>query len=90
MLRAAWKLEAPGVSRMSNTEHISCCGTLHHVSVKTKELTSKQILGVPCPTCGAATGEACELHTGALRSEPHRDRKLSVAEAVERKVAELK
>jgi len=53
--------------------------------VKTKELTPKQILSVPCATCGAAIGEACELHTGALRTEPHRDRKLSAAEAVEKK-----
>jgi len=51
--------------------------------MKTKELTLKQILSVPCPTCGAATEEACELHTGARRTEPHRDRKLSAAEAVE-------
>ena len=53
--------------------------------VKTKELTPKQILSVPCPTCGAAIEEACELHTGARRTEPHRDRKLSAAEAVETK-----
>jgi hypothetical protein len=42
-------------------------GALHHVAVKTRELTRKQILSVPCPTGGAATEEACELHTGALR-----------------------
>jgi hypothetical protein len=70
--------------KTSNIEHFSSCGTLHYMVVKTKELTLKQILSVPCPTCGAATQEACELHTGALRTEPHRDRKLSAAEAVER------
>ena len=53
--------------------------------VKSNELTPKQISSVPCPTCGAAIGEPCELHTGALRSEPHRDRKLSAADAVESK-----
>jgi len=73
------------VFKMSNIEHFSRFGTLHHVAVKTRELTRKQILSVPCPTCGAATEEACELHTGALRTEPHRDRKLSAAEAVETK-----
>jgi hypothetical protein len=52
--------------------------------VKTKELTPKQILAVPCTTCGAAIGEVCELHTGAPRTEPHRDRKLSAADAVEK------
>ena len=70
---------------MSNIEHFSRLGTLHDVGVKTKELTPKQILSVPCTTCGAAIGEACELHTGAPRTEPHRDRKLSAAEAVETK-----
>ena len=55
--------------------------------VKTKELTPKQLLSVPCITCGAGVGEACELHTGAPRTEPHRDRKLSAAEAVETKAA---
>jgi len=58
---------------------------LHHVGVKTKELTPEQVSSVPCPTCGAANGEGCELHTGTLRTEPHRDRKLSAADAVEKK-----
>ena len=69
--------------RMSNIEHSCSRKTLHYLTMKTKELTAKQILSVPCPTCSAATGHACELHTGALRTEPHRDRKLSAAEAVE-------
>jgi hypothetical protein len=58
---------------------------LHDVLVKTKNLTPKQQLSVPCPTCGAAIGEVCELHTGAARTEAHRDRKLSAAEASEKK-----
>ena len=69
--------------RMSNIEHSCSRKTLHYLTMKTKELTAKQILSVPCPTCGAATGDACELHTGALRTEPHPDRNLSAAEAVE-------
>ena len=72
------------VLKMSIIEHFPSCGTPYHNPVKTKELTLKQILSVPCPTCGAAIEEACELHTGALRTEPHRDRKLSAAETVER------
>ena len=59
------------------------CGIL--CTVKIKELSPKQLLSVPCPTCGAAIGEGCELHTGALRTEPHRDRKHSAADVVERK-----
>jgi hypothetical protein len=58
------------------------------VVVKTKELTPKQILSVPCSTCGAAVGEVCELHTGAPRTEPHRDRKLAAAETIETKATE--
>lgn len=37
--------------------------------MKNKELTPKQLIAVPCRTCGAAIGEPCELHSGALRSE---------------------
>jgi hypothetical protein len=58
---------------------------LHDEGVKTKELTPNEILSVPCPTCGAALDEGCVLHAGARRTEPHRDRKLSAAEAVETK-----
>jgi hypothetical protein len=53
--------------------------------VKTKDLTLEQILSVPCPTCGATHDVACELYAGAPRTEPHRDRKLFAAEAVETK-----
>jgi len=71
---------------MSNIDHFSSGRTLHYVPVKAKELTLKQILSVPCPTCSAATEKPCELQTGAMRTEPHRNRKLSAAEAVERKL----
>jgi hypothetical protein len=70
---------------MCNIEHPSAPETLHYVVVKTRKLSLKQILSVPCTTCGAAVGEACELHTGDPRTEPHRDRKLSAAEAIESK-----
>jgi hypothetical protein len=68
---------------LSKIEHFCGARTLHYVVVRTKELTPEQMLSVPCTTCGAAIGEACELNTGALRTAPHRDRKLSAAEAVE-------
>lgn len=47
------------------------------------DMTSKQLSAVPCPRCGAATGERCLLHSGALRADPHVDRRLSAIEAVE-------
>ena len=56
--------------KMSNIEHFPDCGTLHDVAAKTRELTLRQILSVPCPRCGAVAEEACELHTGALRTKP--------------------
>jgi len=36
----------------------------------------EKIHAVPCPTCGAEPGHHCELHSGQLRTEPHRDRRL--------------
>ena len=53
---------------------------MHDATVKTKDLTPKQIFAVPCTTCGAAIGEVCELNTGGPRSESHRGRKFSAAE----------
>ena len=70
---------------MSNIEHFPAAERCIVQFMKTEELTLKQILSVPCTTCGAAIGEACELHTGALRTESHRDRKLSAADVVETK-----
>jgi hypothetical protein len=53
--------------------------------MKKKELTPKQLFAVSCPTCGVAAGKRCELHSGALRSEPHVERKFAAAEAIDRK-----
>ena len=61
--------------------------TSHHAVMKTRELTPKQLLSVRCPTCGAAIGEVCELNSGAPRTEAHRDRKFSAADAVEVKLS---
>jgi len=74
--------------KMSNIEHFSQTLMPHYAGMKSAELTLKQILSVPCSTCGAEVAEVCELHTGAPRTEPHRDRKLSAAEAVETKLAQ--
>ncbi|MGC2890066.1 MAG: hypothetical protein WB627_13425 [Candidatus Acidiferrum sp.] len=50
-----------------------------------KDLTLKQLSSVDCPTCGVPAGESCLLHSGGTRSEPHVDRKLAAAEAIEEK-----
>jgi hypothetical protein len=53
--------------------------------MKKKELTSKQLSSVRCPTCGVAAGKGCVLLSGAPRREPHIDRKLSAAETIKKK-----
>jgi hypothetical protein len=41
------------------------------------KVTAKQVLAIPCPTCGAKPGEKCELNSGQPRSTPHLDRSLA-------------
>jgi len=55
------------------------------IQMRKSDLTARQLFCVPCPTCGVAAGERCLLHSGGPRSEPHVDRKLSAAEAIEAK-----
>jgi len=49
-----------------------------------RDLTLKQLTAVPVLRVESLLG-ACLLHSGAPRSEPHADRKLSAAEAIETK-----
>jgi hypothetical protein len=53
--------------------------------MKRRELTPEQATAVACPTCGAAVGERCELHSGGLRSKPHKDREFAAIDAIESK-----
>ena len=53
--------------------------------MKMSDLTPEQLSSVPCPTCGVGAGEPCLLHSGSPRTEPHLERKLSAAEAMEKK-----
>ena len=78
-----WVRDLSKPLRMSNSEHFPIPERCIICIVKAKELTLKQMFSVPCPTCGAAIKEPCELNSGTRRTEPHRDRKLSAAEAVE-------
>ena len=48
--------------------------------MKIRELTKNQLLSVPCPTCGVAIQEPCELITGYPRNEPHQNSKLIAAD----------
>ena len=51
--------------------------------MKKKELTTKQLSSVRCPTCSVAAGKRCVLQSGALRSGPDVDRRQSAIEAIE-------
>jgi hypothetical protein len=51
--------------------------------------TTKLILAVSCPKCGAAAHQMCELNTDQPRSVPHRDRRLSAADKEKTKLNEL-
>ena len=68
---------------MSKTAQIWNCVSWQCVKVKKSELTPKQVASVSCPTCGVAAGQRCVLHSGAMRSEPHVERKLAAIGAVE-------
>jgi hypothetical protein len=47
------------------------------------DITAKQFICVPCPTCGVYAGQRCLLYSGEPRTVPHVDRKLAAIEAVE-------
>jgi hypothetical protein len=49
----------------------------HHLAMK---VSQKETLTVRCPTCGAKSGERCELSTGLPRTNSHRDRRAAAAE----------
>jgi hypothetical protein len=52
--------------------------------MKRSELTTKQKLSVPCPTCAAAIGERCKMYSGlGRRKEPHAERKYQATQAIE-------
>jgi hypothetical protein len=70
---------------MFNIEQFWGCIHLYSVKMRKSELTPKQLKSVSCPTCGAAIGQRCELHSGGLRSESHVARKFAALEAFEKK-----
>jgi hypothetical protein len=53
--------------------------------MKISQLTRKQLTSVRCPTCGVASGKRCILVAGVLRSKPHLNRRLMVADSLEAK-----
>ena len=53
--------------------------------MKIPKLTRKEKSSVACPTCGVAAGKRCVLVAGGPRNEPHPNRKVAAAEAVEKR-----
>ena len=70
---------------MSKIIQMSDWVQLHSRRMTKSEFTPKQISVVPCPTRGVPAGKRCELHSGALRSGPHADRKFLALEDMEGK-----
>jgi hypothetical protein len=50
-----------------------------------RNVTPALLLSVPCPICEAAAGNPCVFRSGVPRSEPHLDRKILAADALETK-----
>jgi len=51
----------------------------------TSDLSPELSLAIPCPTCGVDAGKLCLLHSGGLSPDPHIDRTLDAAKAIETK-----
>jgi hypothetical protein len=58
-------------------------GSQYAWPVRMTDVTPQLLLAVPCPTCGVDAGKGCLLHTGEPSPDPHIDRKLDAAEAIE-------
>src|SRR5712664_3519954 len=68
---------------MSQIELTADKSLWHPAQVRMIDMTIKVFLSIPCPTCGVAIGQNCLRHSGGLRAEPHLDRKLVAAEALD-------
>src|SRR5690242_8314743 len=44
-------------------------------SMSSVRVSAKQMLEIPCATCGAKPGENCDFQSGQTRKTPHRDRR---------------
>jgi hypothetical protein len=53
--------------------------------MKTNQPTLKQQSSVASPTCDVPARECCVLAAGGPRNEPHRNRRVAAAEALEKK-----
>jgi len=61
-------------------EQIQLCFKAHDTGAMNRKQLESLSLTVPCPTCGAAPRQKCQLNTGQPRTSPHRDRRLNAAD----------
>jgi hypothetical protein len=71
------------MERLVSIDHSPYRIILHDEAMR---LEKAQALRVRCPTCGAKSGEKCEINTGLPRTDPHPARCL----AGERRAGERK
>jgi hypothetical protein len=76
-------------AKVSDIAHVRYSQHWHYVVMKIRPLTKDQLLSVPCPTCGAAIKEPCQLTSGYRRNEPHRNRKFNSADALQAQLSHL-
>ena len=66
--------------RVCEIDHSSWKAPVYCLSAMKKKRTTKQMLALRCPTCGAAPKERCKLINGQPRTSLHRDRRLMAAD----------
>jgi hypothetical protein len=80
---AAWQVNANAIGSLQ-----SACSNLRVrkscLGMKMRPLTRKEVSSVPCPTCNVAAGKWCVLVAGGPRNEPHPNREVAAAEAIEK------
>lgn len=71
-MRAVQFVQRVGFRKLENKNYI-----------QVREPTIIRVNAIRCPTCGAPGGQECESSTGYSRSEPHQERRLAAAEALD-------
>jgi predicted RNA-binding Zn-ribbon protein involved in translation (DUF1610 family) len=68
------------LQEMCEIDHSFWKTPVYCLSAMKKKRSTKQMLALRCPTCGAAPKERCKLINGQPRTAPHRDRRLMAAD----------
>jgi hypothetical protein len=60
----------------------------HYFRPMKKPPNKNLVLAMPCPTCGAGSGEKCKVSIGQLRTKAHGDRRVTALDRLRRKLDE--